>query len=106
MKAHDVRRMRTCCLCRELGVIGGNLIRLYLSDQNLSTHQLKNMSTAHPECYRKERGTAALLRLHPDQLGTVRIADVPPWVLRRILDRLAGKTRQRKYRTAYERARP
>lgn len=88
MTSHDVRKLKTCCLCQGLGIhnpsnpsIGWPLVICVHSDvvpRNQRTY-------AHPKCYLEEMGIRKLVSLPVQELRTIRLCDVPMRAMQAIL---------------------
>lgn len=88
MTSHDVRKLKTCCLCQGLGIykplnpsIGWPLV-LCLHSENVPKNQLK---FAHPSCYLEEMGIGKLLTFPKQELNQIRLCDVPMRAMQAIL---------------------
>ena len=90
MNAHSVRRMRICCLCRDLGMYKA-------SEPGLGSVVCVNPEEPRqwwryvdPRCYIAEHSLWQFLSFVPrDELGAVRLSDVTPEIMQAILDRLS-----------------
>jgi hypothetical protein len=89
MNSHDVRRLRVCCLCQELGIhrpnnIGTNFsLVICIHTTNVPNRERKY---AHPNCYVKEMGVGKLLALPRAELDEIRLCDVPVGVMRKLVN--------------------
>lgn len=93
MTSHDVRSLRQCCLCHDLGAYrpksaGINWpIVVCLHSDIISPPDRKY---AHPNCYLQEMGLRKLLSLPIAELNNIRLCDVPPRTMQAILRKLAA----------------
>ena len=92
MTSHDVRRLKTCCLCQNLGInlpanpgIEFPLVICIHSDAVVR----KQRKYVHPLCYVREMGTDKLLTLPQKELDSIRLCDVTVGIMRRLLRRAA-----------------
>jgi hypothetical protein len=94
MTSHDVRKLKTCCLCQGVGIyrplnpsIGWPLVLCLHS----AVVPLRDRKYAHPSCYLEEMGISKLLTLSMSELGYVRMCDVPLKAMSAILKHSAGR---------------
>ena len=85
MKSHDVRRMRTCAECGELGILdaepGDDLPAL------LRIGSGRGQKVKHPRCF----DISTLMVLSRKELDHVRLCDVDPDVMRCLLSNLTHR---------------
>lgn len=93
-KSHDVRRMASCALCREVGIWKPNgveiptLLRIYESPNPKSQpHQF-----AHPRCLvKRDGGVDGLIRLPSEELGEIGIGEITQPQLRKVIAELSRR---------------
>jgi hypothetical protein len=90
VNSHSVRKLRTCCLCSDLGIYKPSEVvpmPLVICIHGDAVPP-KQRSYVHPRCYLKKMGRAKLLSMPDEELGEIRICDVAPSLLRAIMKKI------------------
>ena len=93
----DVRRLRACCLCGRIGIYMPSNPMLEIPIV-VCIHKKADVKRAqrtywHPRCYVEEMSVRKLLdQLDRDELESIRMSDVSPYVLQKILAKFRTPT--------------
>jgi len=87
MKAHDIRKMHQCGVCKTLGVYkpepSGDTVPLVILQSNYDFRFI------HPRCLIRKGGLKALLQQNKEELGRIRICDVSRRALNAVLNQIS-----------------
>ena len=75
LTAHDVRKLRVCILCKELGIYRPNKPLIDIPTV-VNVQKTGGTQFCHPICYYNEMGRAALCALPDAELNYIRLSDV------------------------------
>lgn len=96
----DVRKLRLCCICHEIGIYQPErseltiplVVCIHSTAQDPLTVKKTQRSFCHPRCYANTMGVEKLLGLHANELGHIRLGDVTSKIMTSLIAAIEARS--------------